>query len=80
MIEQLDPDRTLLLGQFLHLVPAMAQLQARGIDHFGEEQRIRGPSPDQTSEDAVADSCQRGLQNTAVQLTRRATSWKLEWI
>ena len=80
MVEQLNPDRTVFAAELADFLTPVPQLQAGGIDHFGEEQGIGCPTSNQASKDAVADPREWRLQHPAVQLSRRSTARELERI
>ena len=78
VVKELHPDRAVLRGQRVDLEPAVAKLQAGGVDHFGEQQGVGGPAPHQAPKDLVAHSRQWRLQHPAVQGARCAPPSQLQ--
>ena len=78
VVKQLHADRTGFSGELLHLLQPEAQLQAGGVHHLGEQQRIGGPAPHQAPKDAIAHPRQGRLQHPAAQGARRAPAGQLQ--
>ena len=78
-IKQLHPHGPRLLAELFHLLAPVAQLQPRGIHHFGEQQGLGGPAAHQAAKNPIAHPRQRGLEHPAAQLAGRAIAGQLEW-
>ena len=57
----------------------VAQLEAGGVHHLGEQQGIGGPAAHQAAKNPIAHPRQRGLEHPAAQLAGRAIAGQLEW-
>jgi len=57
----------------------MAALQAGGVNHLGEQQGLRRPTPYQGAEDPVAHTRQRRLKHAAIELAGYAPARPAQW-
>jgi hypothetical protein len=54
--------------------PAMAQFEAGGVHHFGEQQGLVAPAPHEGAKDPIRHPGQGGLEHPTTQLARRAAT------